>query len=88
MDKALVVAYWLQVRGGAADIDAQTANTELKHLGHGISNVTRAFEGLKSQKPALMIQLRKEGSTQQARKRFKVTAEGRKSVERMLTAAE
>lgn len=83
-EKALVGSYWLQVHEGATDVDAQTVNTQLKHLGHGIGNVTRAFEGLKSQKPALMVQLRKEGSTQQARKRFKVTAEGKKAVERLL----
>jgi hypothetical protein len=85
-DKALVVAYWLQVHEGAADIDAQSVNTQLKHLGHGIGNVTRAFEGLKSLRPALIVQLRKEGSTKQARKRFKVTAEGRKAVEQMVSA--
>ncbi|MBS0381747.1 MAG: hypothetical protein JSR56_04870 [Proteobacteria bacterium] len=87
-DKALVVAYWIQVREGAADIDTQSVNTRLKHLGYGIGNVTRAFDGLKSQKPALTVQLRKEGSTQQARKRFKVTSEGKKAVERMLSAGE
>lgn len=87
-EKALVGAYWIQVREGAADVDAQSVNTQLKHLGHGISNVTRAFEGLKAQKPALVVQLRKDGSTQQARKRFKVTAEGKKAVERMLVRAE
>lgn len=83
-EKALVGSYWVQVHEGSADVDSQTINTQLKHLGHGIGNVTRAFESLKSQKPALMVQLRKEGSTQQARKRFKVTSEGKKAVERML----
>jgi hypothetical protein len=88
MERALVCSYWIQVHDGAADVDAQSVNTQLKHLGHGIGNVTRAFEGLKSQRPALIVQLRKEGSTQQARKRFKVTAEGKKAVERMLNGAE
>lgn len=84
-EKALVCAYWLQYREGASDVEAQRVNTSLKHLGHGVSNITRAFEGLKSQKPALVVQTRKEGTSQQARKKFKVTAEGKKTVERMLS---
>lgn len=83
-EKALVCAYWMQFRQGAADLDSQAVNSELKHLGHGIGNITRAFEALKSQRPALIVQTRKEGSTQQARKKFKVTTEGKRAVERML----
>lgn len=83
-EKALVCAYWIQFRKGASDLDSQAVNTELKHLGHGIGNITRAFEALKSQRPALIVQTRKGGSTQQARKKFKVTTEGKKAVERML----
>lgn len=82
--RVLVVAYWLQYHQGATDVESQAINTELKHMGHGIGNITRAFSALKSQKPALVIQTRKEGTTQQARKRFKVTGEGQKAVEKML----
>jgi hypothetical protein len=85
-DKALVAAYWLQVEEGQSEVNAQTANTSLKNLGHGVGQITRAFDGLKSQKPALVVQTKKEGSSQQARKKFKVTSEGRKAVERMLAA--
>lgn len=86
-EKALVVGYWFQVREGASELEAQKLNSELKHLGHGIGNVTRALEWLKAQKPALMIQKRKEGTTKQARKKFVVTNEGKKYVERMLQKA-
>lgn len=86
-DKALVGAYWLQVKEGAEDVDAQTVNTRLKHLGHGIGNITRAFETLKAQKPAMIVQTRKEGKTQQARKKFRVTTEGKKKVEGMVKQA-
>ena len=84
-DKALVGAYWLQFHENASDIESQAVNTLLKHLGHGIGNITRAFDGLKSQKPALLVQTRKDGTSKQARKRFKVTTEGRKYVDRMLS---
>jgi len=83
-EKALVVAYWSQYKQGQADIESQAINTQLKHLGHGVTNITRAFDNLKSQKPALIVQTRKEGASKQARKKFKVTAEGKKSVEQML----
>jgi hypothetical protein len=83
-EKALVGAYWLQYREDATDVEAVTVNTRLKHLGYGIGNVTRAFESLKAEKPALIVQTKKEGSTQQARKKFKVTSEGKKRVEAML----
>jgi hypothetical protein len=82
-EKALVVGYWIQFKEGASELEAQRINSELKHLGHGIGNVTRALETLKAQKPALMIQKRKEGTTKQARKKFVVTNEGKKHVDKM-----
>jgi hypothetical protein len=83
-ERALVVAYWLQYRESAPDVDTQTVNTRLKHLGYGTGHITRAFETLKDERPALVVQTKKEGSTQQARKKFKVTTEGKKRVEGML----
>jgi hypothetical protein len=85
--KALVGAYWMQFKEGVSDVEAMTVNTRLKHLGHGVGNITRAFEALKAEKPSLIVQTRKEGSTKQARKKFKVTNEGKKRVEGMLGQA-
>lgn len=82
--RALVAAYWFQIRQGSADVEAQTINKELKHLGHGVGNITRAFDSLKSHKPALIVQTRKDGKSKQARKRYKVTGEGKKAVERLI----
>lgn len=86
-ERVLVVGYWFQFREGFQELEAQKMNTELKHLGHGIGNVTRALDWHKTQKPALMIQKRKEGTTKQARKKFILTNEGKKFVEKMLTRA-
>jgi hypothetical protein len=83
-EKALVAGYWLQVKGGAEDLTSQAVNTELKHLGHGVANITAALEELKSARPALAIQLRKSGSSQQARKKYKITAAGEKRVEALV----
>lgn len=83
-EKALVAGYWLQTRGGAAELTGQAINTELKHLGHGVGNITVALDELKSSKPALALQLRKTGASQQARKKYKITEAGLKQVENMV----
>jgi hypothetical protein len=83
-DKALVVGYWIQILQGAQDFESQGVNTELKHLGHGIGNITQAFSSLMHRKPQLVIQTRKAGVSQQARKRFKLTTAGQQAVERMI----
>lgn len=86
-EKGLVAGAWFQVVEGMDGLDSQTINTALKDLGYGVGNITRAFDVLISQRPALMIQLRKAGTTKQARKQFKVTDAGLKKVLQMLTLA-
>lgn len=83
-EKALVAGYWLQIEQGNDDFATQDINSELKHLGYGIGNITRAFENLKKTRPQQVIQLRKAGTSKQARKTFKVTDVGRKVVDSMI----
>jgi hypothetical protein len=83
-EKVAVVSYWFQVNESSSDLDSQRINKELKHLGHGVSNVTAAFSSLMSRKPQLVIQTRKSGTSQQARKRYMLTNEGKKFVEGLL----
>jgi hypothetical protein len=83
-EKALVTGYWFQFHDGVADFGAQTINTALKHLGQGVSNITTAFETLKAQRPALVMQMRKMGPHKQARKKYKLTDAGKKAVEQMV----
>ncbi len=83
-DKALVAGYWLQVCEGNESFSGQSANNELKNLGQAIANITNAVDGLKNQKPALALQLRKSGKSQQARKSYKITVAGIKTVENMI----
>lgn len=82
--KALVAAYWFQVLQQEQDFDSQSINTGLKHLGHGVSNITQALTTLMTRKPQLVIQTRKSGATQQARKRYKLTSSGQQEAERMI----
>jgi hypothetical protein len=83
-EKALVVGYWFQVVQGATDLDSQQINTELKNLGHGVSNITRAFDELIRTRPQVVIQTRKSGTAKQARKKYRLTAEGIARVKQML----
>ena len=83
-DKTLVVGYWFQRIQNQEDLESQTLNTELKHLGHGVGNITRALDNLMKQKPQLVIQLRKAGISKQARKKYKITHAGILRVQQML----
>ena len=84
IDRVLVAAYWVQVCEGAESFNSYSVNHALKDLGHGVSNVTGAFDALKGQKPALVLQLRKAGTSKQARKTYKVTNAGVEAVKGML----
>lgn len=55
---------------------SQAVNKELQNLGHALSNVTDAFKQLQNKKPALAIQVKKSGRSQQARKQYKLTQAG------------
>ena len=83
-EKALVVGYWFQVIQGQSDFDSGRINKELKNLGHGVTNITTAMTSLIGRKPALVIQTKKSGSSQQARKKYKLTLEGIKKVKEMI----
>jgi hypothetical protein len=83
-EKVLAVAYYLQKLQGHSDVDSFTVNSELKQLGFGIGNVTRAFDSLMAQKPQLVMQTRKAGTSKQARKKFRVTDQGLRTIDRML----
>ncbi|MEQ8634482.1 hypothetical protein [Gimesia maris] len=84
VERVLVVGYWFQEIQGLPDLDSQSINTELKHQGHGVKNITSAFGGLISQRPQLVIQLKKSGNSKQARKKYKLTTAGIKRVKSML----
>lgn len=84
-ERALVAAYWFQVVEGHDELEAQQLNSELKHLGHQLSNVTRALGDLKKRRPQLIVQTRKSGNTKQARKKYRLTTAGRDALEAMIS---
>jgi hypothetical protein len=82
-EKALVAGYWLQECQKAENF-AAAANKELNDLGRKILNITHAIDSMKNQKPALILQIKKSGSSKQARKLYKLSQEGIKCVQEML----
>jgi hypothetical protein len=85
-DRALVGGYWFQFVQGQPEFGAQTINSALKDLGHQVPNITNALGALKAQKPQLVVQLKKSGTSKQARKTYKLTTAGKAAVEAMITA--
>jgi hypothetical protein len=88
LERILVAAYFNQIVNGEGDFDSQSVNTQLKHLGYPSANITRDMVRLVDRTPKLVIQTRKEGSSQQARKKFRLTNEGVKMVDAMLKKSE
>lgn len=87
-DKVLLVAAYLQLKENKEELTSREINKELNHLGHGVSNITVAIGVLINRKPSLMIQTRKEGKSQQAQKKYKVTLEGIKAANAMISTAD
>ena len=83
----MVVAYWLQNHEGRDGWSGAEVNEALKNLGHGQANITATLTRLIKRKPALVMQIGKAGRSQQARKTYKLTAAGIRTVEAMLQAA-
>lgn len=84
-DKVLVIAAFLQEKFKKQELTGWEINKELTRLGHGVNNVTQSVTQLINKQPNLMIQTRKEGKTKQAKKKYKVTSEGVKAVQEMVT---
>jgi len=80
MDKALTAAYWEQVIQGHDSWPSANLNKGLKDMGHAIIAINKALDSAMSRRPALVIQLRKTGSSQQGRKLYKLTTEGTKYI--------
>jgi hypothetical protein len=79
-ERVLVAAYWTQVVEGKATFGSQELNKLLKQLGHGVGTVNKAMTSNMKKKPAFILQVARGGSSQQARKKYKVTDAGMKWV--------
>ena len=86
--KVLVGGYWLQVCNQQEEFSAQAVNDGLKEIGARVANVTVAFNTLKSANPSLVLQVRKSGKSQQARKQYRLTVAGIRAVDEMIKREE
>ena len=86
VEKVLVTAYWFQINQKNEDLDSMELNRALKNLGHPSTNITRDLDALINRTPRMVMQVSK-GPTKSARKRYKLTREGLRAVERMVLAS-
>jgi hypothetical protein len=86
-ERVLAIAAYIQKKEPDKELTGFSINKELKHIGHGVANITSAIQTWVDQRPQLMIQIRKTGTTKQAKKVYKVTEEGMKSVRKRLSQA-
>ena len=86
-ERALVAAYWIQQFTNADHFASQQVNTELKNIGYRVGNITDALSQLIDERPNLVIQVAKSGSTKQARKTYKITDAGFRRITEMLNAS-
>lgn len=85
-DGMLVAAYWVQILRGQESFGSLELNKLLKDLGHGVTGTAKVMTILIGKKPSLILQLKKSGKSQQARKTYKLTDSGRKAVEQMIAS--
>jgi hypothetical protein len=84
VDHVLVASYWFQVIQGQEDFTSQAVNSQLKDLGQESKNITDSFNTLMKRTPPAVRQVQKTGSTRQARKKYRLTEPGIRTVQRML----
>ena len=84
LERILVAGYWFQEVQKHDSLEAFELNRALKDLGHPAGNITRDLSRLMARSPKLVIQVRKEGTTKQARKKYRLTRAGVQQVENMI----
>lgn len=84
-ERVLVASYWAQIVNGKTGFGSQQLNKDLKDLGHAVGTINKAMAANMRKKPALILQVARGGSSQQARKTYKLSDAGRKWVEAKLS---
>lgn len=83
-DKALTAAYWLQVVLDNESWQSADVQKELRELGYPLTNVADSLSSAVGKRPQRVIQLKKSGSSRQARKTFKLSDAGKRYIEERL----
>ena len=83
-DRAMLVAYWLQVEEQSSFFTGAQVNDLLRQMGKPASNIAHVFSRLISRKPPFVQQIAKSGRARQARKQYRLTTLGVDYVTRLL----
>jgi hypothetical protein len=83
--QSMVVAYWKQVVDGQESWSGAEVNSALAHMGRRLPNVTGTMSLLIKRKPACVVQVKKSGSSRQARKLYKLTTVGIHAVRELMS---
>ena len=78
------MAAYLQERHNFKEITTYDINFRLKRIKHGVTNISSLINGILKRKPQLLDEIKKEGQTKHARRKFRVTEEGLKVVKNYL----
>ncbi|MFN7120226.1 MAG: hypothetical protein ACK4TA_25780 [Saprospiraceae bacterium] len=81
-EKALTAAVYLSAKRNMSEVSSAQVQKELKLIGERVSNITQAISALVKKK--YIMQLGKEGDSQQARKKYKITPEAVRVIGEML----
>jgi hypothetical protein len=85
--RILLAAAYLQEKHEYDEMSSYDINSRLKKLGYGVSNITTAINTLLNKKTPLMMQTKKDGTSKQAKRKFKVTEEGLELAKSFLKSA-
>lgn len=84
--RVLLVAAYLQERGQGEELGSRPINKELKSVKRGIKNITQAINSLLNKDPQLLVMTRKTTTSQQGKKKYKVTDLGISKVKEALVS--
>ena len=82
--RVLLVAAYLQEKQSDEELGSRQINKELKSIGRGIKNITQAINSLLKKDPELLVMTRKTTTSQQGKKKYRVTALGMSKVNEAL----
>lgn len=86
-DKKVLFASWLLFgRNSVQDFKGVEVGKKLKDTGHAVNNLSVSFGRLMKLKPQLVVQVGRGGNAKQSRKSYRLTSEGCKAAEKMLTS--
>ncbi len=84
--RVLLVAAYLQERTKGEELGSRAINKELKSVGRGIKNITQTINSLLKKEPSLLVITQKTTTSQQGKKKCRVTPIGLEKVKESLVS--